>query len=583
MAPEKIWLDLRPLCDSDTVTQNTSTETELDSLLLHFLSAPTLQRWRFPTELVDSKNKKKMETARSDTTLTDRSGCLERTFDATSCTQMERDIRWAILRSKVTNSISPEGGSGLAFPSFAPFPSLVEGELGSTFTMPARYLTHSLRMAMNVDGTAESSTESASTMPISSSSERCASWAASSSSLAMPNETENARSDPREPSAPAVAMLSRSQEPPVRQSCVSDARYSLTSSDVRSASREACVLDAVIAKQKGLTLVVRRLLISPAVGTKHSGRGGKALRERVGSTHRHTYSGNVYGCLLGSVLDFVRGPNDRVSDIVRTLRNCLQPVSKDLMTCDGDDTRHLLCGFASHHAIRGQLQYIPEFKGSSRIDSRYGKKNVVLGISACVYFVLTALSQCADHSMAISMVTSVWVHRCLNMLSHWSNGTKAYGPFQSVELQAEYRALERGKAAASHARRYGKELGLDTYNSVRLELAYMRKAMWPAGRRLDYDSQAELLSWIESDQFRRDVDVPNHARPRMNITVNVPLSAIPMLDSQRGDSDGGSSCDSASSCGSSLLSASSAASDAHDHESIAALSSLFDSVPGTVQ
>jgi len=31
-------------------------------------------------------------------------------------------------------------------------------------------------------------------------------------SFAMPNETENARSDPREPSAPAVAMLSRNQD-----------------------------------------------------------------------------------------------------------------------------------------------------------------------------------------------------------------------------------------------------------------------------------------------------------------------------------------------------------------------------------
>lgn len=515
-----------------------------------------------------------METARSDTTLTDRSGCLDRTFEATSCTQMERDIRWAILRSNATNSTNPDGGSGLAFPSFAPFPSLAEGTLDPSFTMPARYLSHSLCMATNVDGTAERSTESVSTMPISSSSDRCASWAASSSSFAMPNETENARSDPREPSVPAVAMPSSNQESLVRQYCVSDARYSLTSSEVRSASREACVLDAVIAKQQGLTLVMRRLLISPAIGTKHSGRGGKALRERVGSTHKHIYSGNVYGCLLGSVLDFVRMPNDRVSDIVRTLRNCLQPASKDLVTCRGDDTHHLLRGFASHHAIRGQLPYISEFKGSSRIDSRYGTKNVVLGMSACVYFVLTVLSQCADNSTAISMVTGVWLHRCLNMLSHWSNGIKAYGPFQSVELQAERRALERAKAAVSHGRRYGKELGLNTYNSVRIELAYMRKAMWPAGRKLDCDEQEGLLSWIESDQFRDDVEVPKHTRPRLNFTVNVPLSAIPVLYS-----NGGSACDSASSSGSSFMSMSSAASEAQDHQSIAALSSFFDSVP----
>lgn len=515
----------------------------------------------------------------SDTILTDRSGCLDRTFDATSCTQMEREIRWAILKSKVTNSTNPEGGSGLAFPSFSPMPPLPDTALEPRLPFTAEYLCHSRYVALSVDGTADSSTDSASTMPISSSSERCASWAASRSSLAMPNETENARSDPREPRAPAVAMPCKTQGLPVRQqSCVSNVWYNITSSGVRSASREACVLDAVIAKQQGLTLVVRRLLISPFMDTKHSGRGGKALRERVGSTHRHTYSGNVYGCLLGSVLDFVRMPNERVSDIIRTLQNCLQPASKDLMTCEGDDARHLLCGFASHHAIRGQLSYLSEFKGSSRIDSRYGKKNVVLGISACVYFVLTSLSQCADNSTAISMISGVWIHRCLKMLSHWSGTTQAYGPFQSVELQAERRALERGKTAVVNARSYGKELGLNSYNSTRLELAYMRKAMWPVGRKVDHDSQAELLTWIESDQFRHDVDVPSHARPRLNFTVNVPLSAIPMLDSRRMDGDGEFTCDSASSSGSSLLSTSSAASESQDHESIAALSSLVSGV-----
>ena len=147
-----------------------------------------------------------------------------------------------------------------------------------------------------------------------------------------------------------------------------------------------------------------------------------------------------------------------------------------------------------------------------------------------------------------------------------------------MELQAERRALERGKTAVVNARSYGKELGLNSYNSTRLELAYMRKAMWPVGRKVDHDSQAELLTWIESDQFRHDVDVPSHARPRLNFTVNVPLSAIPVLDSRRMDGDGESTCDSASSSGSSLLSTSSAASESQDHESIAALSSLVSGV-----
>jgi len=62
----------------------------------------------------------------------------------------------------------------------------------------------------------------------------------------------------------------------------------------------------------------------------------------------------------------------------------------------------------------------------------------------------------------------------------------------------------------------------------------------------------------------------------MNITVNVPLSAIPMLGQGRGDMDTDSACDSASSAGSSLASLSSANSEACDQESANALSLLFD-------
>lgn len=530
-----------------------------------------------PTELVDSRNRKKMETARSETTLTDLRGCRDLTFDATSCTQMERDIRWAILNNRLANSSKPDGWTGAPLPSLPPFPSL---PLDSDALLPPRYFLHSLRMATNVDGTAASSTESASTMAISSSSERCASLAASSSSFAMPNDTENARSDPSEPRAPAVAIESDRSQGHTGQPPACTMQFTLSSAEVRSASREACVLGPVIACQQGLSLCVRRLLISPMADSKTPGRGGKAVRQRVGNTHFHSCAGNVYGCLLSQVLQFVKRPTEHVSEAVRTLRSCLQPVGKDLMMCNGADVKHLVHGFASSYAIRGQLSYLSDSKEGARIDSRYGKKSVVVGLSACVYFVLYALSHRADNSASILLACDGWMQDSCRSLSHWKGCVESMGMSQSPELMAERRALERGRSGLVHAKRHAKWLGLNTYDSVRMCIAYMRKAMWPAGKHLDEASHADLLRWIDSDGFRDDLDVPRVERPALNFTFNVPLSAIPTLGGARGD--GESVCDSASSSGSnsSYWSASSAASDAGMDASVAELSTLFASGSG---
>jgi hypothetical protein len=322
---------------------------------------------------------------------------------------------------------------------------------------------------------------------------------------------------------------------------------------------------------------MRRLLISPVLDTKLQGRGGKMVRERVGSTHKHYYAGTIFGCLLGAAIKFVTTKDERVCDVMRTLRECLQPAGKDVMSCSGGDAVHLQRGFASHHAIRGQLPYLDESKGSARIDSRYGKKSVVLGISPCVYFVLTSLSTRTDNCAALSYVTAWWVRRCAKMLGQWKTPMQAYGAFHCQALEAERRALERGAQGLDVADAEAKRVGLDTHNTMRLKLAYMRKAMWPPDRSLDGAAQPALLDWIKSGSFNKDIKLHHEPKPRMNITVNVPLSAIPMLGQGRGETDTDSACDSTSSAGSSFASLSSANSEACDQESVNALSALFDS------
>jgi hypothetical protein len=255
-------------------------------------------------------------------------------------------------------------------------------------------------------------------------------------------------------------------------------------------------------------------------------------------------------------------------------------VGKDLMMCNGADVKHLVHGFASSYAIRGQLSYLSDSKEGTRIDSRYGKKSVVVGLSACVYFVLYALSHRADNSASILLACDGWMHDNCCFLGHWKGSSDSMGLLQKPELMAERRALERGRAGLVHAKRHAKWLGLNTYDSVRMCIAYLRKAIWPAGKHLEEASHAELLGWIDSDAFRDDLDVPRVERPSLNFTFNVPLSAIPTLGEARGD--GESACDSANSSGSnsSYWSASSATSDVGPDASVAELSTLFASGSG---
>ena len=494
-----------------------------------------------------------MLTANRETTRTDLNGCRERTLDATNCTQMLSDIRCDILTNNVKNSSIPEGSTAWTLPSppllspgFSLLGSLPEADRARMISM------YCLRNALTVEGSAASNTETASTIAMSSSSVRCASWAASSSSCAMPNETENARSEPSEPSAPAVAIVPtvlKASEPTRSHDLMNN---SATTSEIRSVSSECCSLRPALACQQGLSLPIRHLLISPLLETKNSGRGGKAVRERIGSTHRHWYSSSIFGCLIGPVLDFVRQKDQRVVDVMRIMCDCLKEPGNDIMSCYGADALHVQRGFACHHVIRGQLMYLPESKTCSRLDSKYGKKSVALGISACMYFVLYSLATYDDNSSSVSLMAIPWLRTSMQLLSMWKCRAQAIGPYQYSSMEAERRAVERGLAAFEMAVEESRNKELLTKDAVVYQLSCMRKAMWPSGRRLDADTQDELLAWIKSNDFKLEVPVRHVPRSYISDSFNRPLSAITCLPGAgpRWESDDASMCDSASSMGS---------------------------------
>ena len=330
--------------------------------------------------------------------------------------------------------------------------------------------------------------------------------------------------------------------------------YSATTAEIKLASGEGCSLRAALPCQQIPTLPLRQLFIMPNTETKTPGRGGKALRQRVGSTHRHFYSECVFGCLIGAAIDFVRRRDERTVDVMRTLCTCLRPAGSAIMTCHGADVAHLQRGFASNHAIRGQVVQLPESRTCSRIDARYGKKSVVLGVSVCVYFVLCSLATYDDNSSAVSIVARDWLGLAVRVLGMWRSSAQASGPYQCAALEAEVRALQRGVAALEQARAESVAKELETKTAATFELACLSRAMWPSGRRIDADAQQDLLDWIRSDAFRQEEPPKPVQRSYVSECVSMPLSAVSCLPGSRE----GSSCGSASS--SSLGSASSAGS-----------------------
>lgn len=458
---------------------------------------------------------------------------------------MDMDIRCAMPTSSVTNSSMPDD-------SFA-FPAVTSG------LVMRRILASSFRTARNEDGMAVRTTEMASTMPMSSSSERCDCLAASSSSVAIPKETEKARSEPSEPRAPAVAlMLPPERKPPLR---------SASSADVRYATAEVQSLGPFLAWQSGIFLLIRHMLTSPILRTDTPGRGGKACRQRAGKTHVHQFHSSVVGCTLGNVVHFARGSKHRVADAMSVLRKSLEPASRDLVSCSGSDAEVLQTGFASFHAIYYQVRMLAESKSTPRIDERFGKKSVVLGACASLFFVLSVAICDSNESERARQMAEFLSQRMLTLLGMWP---VCHSISCKDSLDAEKRAVERGVRGLRVAKGEAERLGLDHYNAVRLELAFMRKAMFPCGKCISKASQPELMEWIHSPCFLTEATIPAVEKPCYSPVLNVPLSALPEMPGRTGgDSDADSVCDSTSSAGS-LSSASSC--DAGDAS--AALNSL---------
>lgn len=467
-------------------------------------------RCLLPTEDVLSRNKKNTLTARSETTRTDRRGCLERTLDAMSCTQIESDMRCAILSRTVTNSSTPDGGAARASAS-APISSLW--------------------MAANDDGTAASSTVMLSTIPMSSSSLRCASVAAASSSFAIPKLTLNARSEPSEPSAPVVAMRSLS--------------LSVNPQELRRGAQDTVIVNKLLASQANL--LVRVLFLASNTPKAANPIRNVSVKRRV-----YAHDGVVIGAPV-SLLIASTAAGRPASLVLRSVREHLRPAAERLASCDGRDVGHLMAGFAARCVLKSQLQSIAKLGSVKSVGVRY---NAAVGVSACAFF---ALSDVANHDTANTILRAgpLWLHNTIGCLrSHCTQSM----PWRGAHMRAELRTLERGVLAFERALSDVRDETEDAKAQLRFCVARVASAMWPQNATLDEDSHLELCDRIRAgvtdDPCGRRVEwtAPSEA-------AFVPLSALqPDHLSDDGASSGGTS-----SAASSFGSASSFGDDAGGH------------------
>jgi|SaaInlV_125m_DNA_1040241.scaffolds.fasta_scaffold02838_5 hypothetical protein len=445
-----------------------------------------------------------------------------------------------MLISSDTNSMSPLAAGGA---------DLASSTLSSGTDLPdAIHAVSSLRTVLNAEGTAPRMTEIASTMATSSSSDKNISLAASSNCDAMLKLTENARSEPREFNVPAALMV-----PPLP--C-----HFASTDEIKLFSEEADSVQHGVDLLPGSLLSVRMLLLNLA-NESATGRGGKAKPVRSGRKMAQSYGGVVFGSMLCNAMQFARANcSMRTSEAMEHLRGCLLVPGQCLMSCTGVDTAHLLRGFASCTIIRRQSLLLRRSQPTQRIDTRYGKSNTVLSISVVIFFVFSLSFQRSKNIATISVTMQYFLEKCRRILEMWN--LKYGSEVHRDALDAETRALKRGAIALRAAKLFATKEGLRAYEATQVQLSFLSKGMWPAGRKIDSSTQNDLCSWILTEDFARHSTPELHPRPNhISATCPIPLSELHTMTQPRDSTDHDcASTTGESSAGSSFISGSSASS-----------------------
>lgn len=372
-------------------------------------------------------------------------------------------------------------------------------------------------------GNAERQTLVTSTMPMSSASSICSSFAADSSSFAMANETANDRSDPMDDSASLAAddgdgdseeedeeeeEEEEEEEDMVEHSEVSV--HNLQPHELAQASTEGFFV-----RRNGQIgpLRVRRFLFSSKgkyqqlprfkrcregmrkrVRPSSSGkRSYRPARTYDGSSEpvvdpRHTICfATTFGATLRTLLEFAgvdpaRG--DQVTAAMDDIADFFSSVKSNVEQVTGGDREHLINGLATQRVSKRQCATLPECVIDQRLRRSWlyksGQSNVAFGATAAIlvaHYVL-AVTGSQPEEVIQNLTRSINVTR--ELLREWSTSSFNNVKMYTQALGAEIRALERARAAATAASEVAATQKLDRLSALHLQLSYMKAAAWPA-------------------------------------------------------------------------------------------------------
>lgn len=466
--------------------------------------------------------RKKIATLSNDTIRTARLGCLARTLAANNCTDNDMAMRFAMSTSNPKNATSPD--------------SVLESGCGLGVGFPSHPLwRNSLVMDRNVLGSAVMTMERTSTEAMSSSSDICASCAASSSSRPIPKDTEKARSEPREPRAAAVSDMA-----PDADDDAELIRFEAIDAAVRETHHLPCRLAWQAAVMGGATLVIRRLLVAPR-GIKRGDQAGgpvRAVRGRMAHLSQHYSSGTVLGCTLGNLVQHSRGSKHSIAAVVKCMRRVLAPGGRAAASCTGDDSAHLIRGMACHRVLKAQYSRMREMKRCDAISTRVAHPGVVLGLSAALLVAFEVMALDAEDAPGLGAQLQACLRDAHAALSAWRLPDVSDRHMLAAH-RAEVRAIERARVGVARGQLVGH--ALSEVKAIRLQLDCYRRAVWPQGEDLSEDTHGLLLERIKSGEL---VDLERDTLAQGAVAPGVAsLAALPAVNESRPE---GSSGDSAS-------------------------------------
>lgn len=445
-----------------------------------------------------SRNKKNTATDNSDTIRTARSGCLTRTFAASSCTESEMAMRRAMSMSRAPNANSPDSVDDILC------------GLGDRPTKPR--ILSSLVPIESTLGKAVMTMDRIRTDAISSASDSCASSAASSSSRPMPKLTEKARSEPKLPRALSAIAPDGNDD--------YDSVYLAV---VEGALREGHHLPARLAWQApsngGTSLVMRRLLLAPRGVKRGQGVGGPMRQTRPNSKQAHytqlQCGGTVFGCTLGNLVHHTRRVTDAkpLSKVMTALHRALGPAGRALHLCTGPDAAQLVRGMVCHRVLAAQGKRLHELKRCPKIDSQSGHVGVVLGASAAILVAFECMAAHRADCDGLDAQLSACLRDAQTALVGWRLPDVVMDGMREAR-NAEVRALERARIGVSRAQESCE--ALEPHAALRLQLDCYRRAVWPAGEELGELAHLGVLRRIKSGELvdlERDATVIGSAPP----------------------------------------------------------------------